>query len=170
MGFKIHSLIFFDIARRIFVAGKIISAVMEMADTLASEQNVDVIDAEYKKEGKDWFLRIFIDKQGGVGIDDCERFSRAFEIVLDERDIIPDRYCLEVSSPGADRKLTKEREFVYYTGRKVDVKLYKAADGIKEFSGTLAGFENNKVRIDTGSGIAEILKDEAVWIRLSFEF
>lgn len=152
------------------MAGKIISTVIEMADKLASEQNVDVIDAEYKKEGKDWFLRIFIDKQGGVNIDDCEKFSRAFETMLDDRNIIANQYCLEVSSPGADRKLTKEREFLYYIGRKVDIKLYKAVDGIKEFSGILEGFNDNKVKINTDGETIEILQNEAVWIRLSFEF
>ncbi|MCH5185678.1 MAG: ribosome maturation factor RimP [Oscillospiraceae bacterium] len=152
------------------MAGKIITVVMDMADKFAVRQNVDVIDAEYKKEGKDWFLRIFIDKPGGVGIDDCEKFSRAFEEMLDKEDVVQNSYCLEVSSPGADRKLVKEREFRYYIGRKVDVKLYKASDGVKEFSGILEGFENKTAKISTDKGTVEIPQSDAVWIRLSFEF
>ena len=152
------------------MAGKIINKIIEMADRLAPEKGVDIIDAEYKKEKGEWFLRIFIDKAGGVGIDDCENFSRAFENILDETGIIENQYCLEVSSPGADRILIKEREFLYYTGRKVDVKLYKAIGGVKEFSGTLEGFEDNTAKIDIGNEIIEVPKNDAVWIRLSFEF
>jgi len=154
---------------RIFM--KISDTVMEMAERLAEKQDVYVVDTEYKKEGRDWFLRVFIDKNGGVGIDECETFSRAFEKILDEADIIKEPYCLEVSSPGADRKLVKQREFEYYMGRKVDIKLYKAMEnGEKEFSGILKGFENKKAFIETPHGDVDVLQSDAVWIRLHFEF
>ena len=80
-------------------------------------------------------LCYYIDREGGVGIDECESFSRAVEVILDKEDIIPSEYSLEVSSPGVDRKLTKEREFLYYLGREVEVKLYAQKDGVKEFDG-----------------------------------
>lgn len=146
------------------------TAMIEATEKLASEMNMYVVDAEYKKENGDSVLRIYVDKEGGIGIDDCEAFSRAAEVIIDEADPIKEAYTLEVSSPGADRKLVWEREFLYYIGRKVDVKLYKATDGKKEFSGILSDYADGVASISTEDGKINVNTSEAVYIRLHFEF
>ncbi len=143
---------------------------LEAGEKIASEQNVYIVDVTYKKEDDGYSLCFYIDKEGGVGIDECEAFSKAVEEVLDADDFIENNYTLEVSSPGADRKLTKEREFLYYIGREVDVKLYKAENGVKEFTGVLKDFKDNTAFIETDGNIAEIPAKQAVYIRLSFKF
>ena len=152
------------------MAGIIEKKVLEIADGIAPECGCAVIGAEYKKEGKERYLRIYIDKPGGIGIDECEAFSRRFDEVFDKLNLIEEAYILEISSPGADRVLKTEREFTYYIGRKVEVKLYKAIDGKKEFCGRLCGYDGTNAEIDLdGERIAVPVKD-AVYIRLYFEF
>lgn len=147
------------------------TAALALAEKTAEEQGVYIVDVSYKKEGGDYILRYFIDKAGGVGIDDCERFSRALDPILDEQDPVGGNYTLEVSSPGADRRLVKEREFLYYIGRRVDVKLFKPlGTGEKEFSGVLAGFSGKTAEIDTDGRIVAVPLKEAAYIKLSFEF
>ena len=144
--------------------------VLSIAEGIAGQYGAYVVDVEYKKEGRDWVLRIALDKEGGIGIDDCENVSRALSDVLDEKDPIKEPYCLEVTSPGVDRKLKKEREFLYYIGREVEVKLYKATDGKKEFRGILNGYENKTAQIETDGKIIPVNLSEAVYIRLAFDF
>ena len=143
---------------------------LEAGEPVAAAQNVYIVDVSYKKEGGDYSLCYYIDKEGGVGIDECEAFSKAVEEILDKENFIDDAYTLEVSSPGADRRLTKEREFLYYKGREVDVKLFKAEDGRKEFTGVLTGFKDNAAIIETDGAVKEIPVKEAAYIRLSFKF
>ena len=143
---------------------------LEAAEPIAAAQNVYIVDVSYKKEGGDYSLCYYIDKEGGVGIDECEAFSKAVEEILDKENFIDDAYTLEVSSPGADRRLTKEREFLYYKGREVDVKLFKAEDGRKEFTGVLTDFKDNAAIIETDGAVKEIPVKEAAYIRLSFKF
>lgn len=145
-------------------------AILEIIELISEEQGVYVVEISYTKENGKRILCIFIDKDGGVGIDDCEKFSRAIDPILDEKAPITEAYSLEVSSPGADRKLETEREFAYYVGRIVDVKLYKAVNGRKEFIGELAGFEEGNVKIKLENEIVEFKKIEAVYVRLHFEF
>lgn len=152
------------------MANKIEELAFEISAGTAEKMGVYVVDVSYKKTDGKNILCFYIDKEGGVGIDDCEAFSRAVEAVLDECDPIESDYSLEVSSPGADRKLKKEREFLYYIGREVDVKLYKAVEGVKEFCGILCGFDGEAADIDTGTKILKIPVKEAVYIRLHFEF
>ena len=149
---------------------KIEDAVLEISDSLAEKMNFSVVDAEYKKEGGMQILRVYIDKEGGVDLDDCEKFSRALEEILDEKDPIEEAYNLEVSSPGLDRQLKKEREFLHYIGRKVDVKLYKETDGRKEFNGILKEYKDKKAYIETDDEILEINPKDAAYIKLYFEF
>ena len=149
---------------------KIEDAVLEISDSLAEKMNFSVVDAEYKKEGGMQILRVYIDKEGGVDLDDCEKFSRALEEILDEKDPIEEAYNLEVSSPGLDRQLKKEREFLHYIGRKVDVKLYKETDGRKEFDGILKEYKDKKAYIETDGEILEINPKDAAYIKLYFEF
>ena len=143
---------------------------LQIAENIAKAQNVYIVDVTYKKEDETYSLCYYIDKDGGVGIDECESFSRAVEEVLDKEDFIENNYTLEVSSPGADRKLTKEREFLYYKGREVDVKLYKAENGMKEFTGILKDYKDSKAFVDVDGEIMEIPAKSAVYIRLSFKF
>ena len=145
------------------------NAVLSMTEQIADKMGLYVVDVESKKENSSRYLRIYIDKEGGVGIDDCEAFSREIEPLLDERDLIKEAYSLEVSSPGADRKLVGEREFLYYIGREVDVKLYKAVDGKKEFSGILHDYKDGTAFIETDSGVLEVKNNEAIYIKLHFE-
>lgn len=152
------------------MAKEIENTVLNIAEPIAKQFDLYIVDVEFKKEGNDWYLRIFIDKENGVGIDDCENVSRAFSDAIDKLDPIEQNYCLEVSSPGADRKLKKEREFLYYIGREVEVKLYKAMDTVKEFTGVLKGYEDKKAYIEIGEKIVEIEQSQAVYIRLAFKF
>lgn len=152
------------------MANKIEDMVLELAEPVAEEQGVYVVDVSYKKAKDGYELCIYIDKEGGVGIDDCESFSRVFEVVMDEKDPIENNYTLEVSSPGVDRKLVKDREFLYYIGYEVDVKLYKAIDGLKEFTGTLTDYKDKTAYIEYDGKVLQIPAKEAAYIKLSFRF
>lgn len=151
------------------MANAVEKAVLELTEELAEKQGVYVVDVSYKKENGERFLRFFLDKPGGVGIDDCEAFSRAAETLLDEKDLIPEAYLLEVSSPGVDRKLRTEREFLWYLGREVEVKLYRAADGKKEFSGILSDYQDETAWIESEGETIKVSVKEAVYIRLYFK-
>ena len=148
----------------------IVELVLKTADELAADIGISVVDAEFKKEAGKQYLRVFIDKEGGVGIDDCEEFSRAFEKKLDEIDPIKEEYTLEVSSPGLERRLKTKREFDYFTGREVDVKLFSPQNGLKEFSGKLIGFDGKTAEIEYGGGTVLVNVKEAAYIKLHFEF
>lgn len=150
------------------MASAIENKVLEIADEVADKLKFSVVDAEYKKEGSTKVLRIFIDKDGGIGINECETFSREFEQYFDTLDVIKEAYTLEISSPGVDRTLKKEREFLHYIGRKVSVKLYKAMDSLKEFDGILVGFKDKTASISYNEKILEIPVVEAVYIKLYF--
>ena len=152
------------------MAGIIEKKALEIADAVAENTEFVVVGAEYKKEGQDKYLRIYIDKTGGVGINECEEFSKAFDESFDKLELIDEAYILEVSSPGVDRILKTQREFDYYTGREVDVKLYKAIDGKKEFSGILKGFDGENAKIQLSDKVCEVPLKEADYIRLHFSF
>lgn len=143
---------------------------LEIGDKVADKLGMTVVDAQFKKEAGKQFLRMFIDKEGGVGIDDCETFSRAFSDEIDAVDPIETEYTLEVSSPGVDRKLKTEREFLHYLGRDVDVKLFKAIDGKKEFTAILKSFNEGKAVVECGGAPLEINVKDAAYIKLHFEF
>lgn len=152
------------------MANAVESLAFEVGDAVAENLGFTLVDAQFVKEGKEKYLRLFVDKDGGIGIDDCETFSRAFEQEFDERDPVDGGYILEVSSPGLDRRLKTEREFKYYIGREVDVKLFKPCELGKEFSGILAEYENGTVFIECADMRMEINPKDAAYIRLHFEF
>lgn len=152
------------------MANRIEELALDISSGVAADMGVYVVDVSYKKTAGKNVLCFYIDKDGGVGIDDCEAFSRAVEVKLDECDPIESDYSLEVSSPGADRQLKKEREFKYYIGRDVDVKLYKAVDGVKEFTGVLKSYDIGTAVIENEAGEFEVPVKEAVYIKLHFEF
>lgn len=149
---------------------KIENEILKIAEPVAQEMGCYVVAVEFKKENGDRYLRLFIDKDGGVGINDCEAFSRAVEVKIDEADPIEENYCLEVSSPGADRVLKTQREFMYYIGREVEVKLYSAIDGMKEFEGVLADYGDDVATVDVSGKSVKIPTKQAVYIRLLFKF
>lgn len=122
-------------------------AVMPILDS----KGFEFVDCEFVKEGPDWYLRVYIDKEGGIGINDCEFVSRALDEKLGD-DLTEQPYIMEVSSPGIDRVLKRDREYIKYKDRLVDVKLFKAIDGNKEFRGKLVGLIDDKVVINAESG------------------
>ncbi len=153
------------------MAGNIREAALRLSEETAQSLGVYVVDAEYvKNEDGVYSLCFYIDKEGGVGIDDCEMFSKAVEEALDKEDIIEGNYLLEVASPGADRILRTGRELNYYAGREVDVKLYAAVNGVKEFTGILKGVRDGAAVIEYGGEDIGIKPEKAVYIRLSFKF
>lgn len=153
------------------MANDIETSALELSDKVANGMGVYVVDVSYaKNEDGDYTLCYSIDKEGGVGIDDCEAFSRSVEEILDKSNIISDKYVLEVTSPGVDRQLKTDREFNYYIGREVDVKLYAALDGLKEFSGVLKAYNNGIATILYDGKDIELDKKQAVYIKLAFRF
>ncbi len=127
-------------------------------------------DVEYVKEAGEWFLRVYIDKEGGVSINDCEAVSRPLSDALDEADPIEGSYTLEVSSAGADRVLKKPEHFAAFLGSEVDVKLYRAREGRKELTGVLRGYDNGDVTVELPGGAATLEKKDVAQVRLHVSF
>lgn len=146
------------------------SLVEQLLQPILDEHQYELVDIEYVKEAGNWYLRVFIDKQGGVTIDDCEITSRALEVKLDEKDPIKDPYILEVSSPGLDRPLKKEKDFIRSMGKTVEIKLYKAMNNKKEFIGTLEAYDDNTVTIQTDDGTITLERKDIAIIRLAVIF
>ncbi len=128
---------------------RIAQRVFDLAQPIAAEQGIELWDVTYTKEAGAWYLRVYIDKATGVGIADCENFSRAFDPILDEADPIEGSYTFEVSSAGAERELKRPEQFERFLGSEAEVRLYKAADGSKVWTGTLAGYDDGAVTIRT---------------------
>lgn len=132
----------------------------------------ECIDVEYVKEGSHWYLKIYIDKEGGIAIEDCEYVSRAIEAKLDEKDPIEGAYILEVSSPGLDRPLKKEKDFNRSIGKLVEVKLYKPLNGEKEFTAKLVDYKGDDqiiLELENNEQIT-LTKKEMALIRLAVIF
>ena len=127
---------------------KITERVFELAKPVVEEEGCSLWDVEYLREAGTWYLRIYIDKEGGVSIDDCERISRRLDPILDETDPIPESYVFEVGSAGADRELKRPSDFAQFMDSEIEVKLYKPLDGSKSFVGRLAGYEDGTVVLD----------------------
>ena len=125
---------------------------------------------EYVREGADYILRVAIDKEGGVDIDDCEAISRALDPILDEHDPIPDRYQFEVCSAGLERALKRPEDFARFLGSPVTVKLYRPVNGLKEIPAVLRGYEDGRVTVDTGKETVTFEKSQVALVRLRVEF
>ena len=119
----------------------------ELLEPIVSALGFELVDVEYVKEGGTWYLRAYIDKPGGITVDDCEAVSRQFSDILDEKDYIPDSYVFEVSSPGLGRPLKKEKDFKRSLGEEVEIRTYRAIDRQKEFTGILKAYDENTVTI-----------------------
>ncbi len=149
---------------------KITQQVWEFAEPIVTQQGCSIWDVEYVREGADWFLRIYIDKEGGVDIQDCEAISRALDPILDEKDPIPTSYTFEVCSAGLERTLKRPSDFAAYMGEKVLVKLFRPKNGSKEFAGTLTGYSDGDVTVAVGEQTMTFPKAEIALVRLRVEF
>ncbi|MBN6887202.1 ribosome maturation factor RimP [Cytobacillus horneckiae] len=127
---------------------KVTEVVEQLVTPILSDLQLELVDIEYVKEGKEWFLRVFIDKDSGVDIEECGMVSERLSEKLDEVDPIPYNYFLEVSSPGAERPLKKEQDFVKAVGKNVFIKTYEPIDGEKTFEGVLTAFDGKTVTVD----------------------
>ena len=149
---------------------KITDQVWAFAEPVVQAHGCSLWDVEYVKEGGDWFLRLYIDKEGGVDINDCEAISRAVDPILDEKDPIPDSYSFEVCSAGLERELKRPSDFAQFLGSAVTVKLYKPVNGMKEQVGTLVSYEDGAVTIRQGETEVRFEKPEVAQVRLRVEF
>lgn len=120
----------------------------ELLLPIAEANHYELVDVEYVREGSNWFLRAYLDKEGGFSVNDCEKVSRELSDLLDLHDFIDESYILEISSPGLGRPLKKEKDFKRSIGAEVEVKLYKAVNGAKEFYGLLAAYTDTTVTLD----------------------
>lgn len=136
---------------------------------LIDENHFELVDVEWVKEGANWYLQVFIDKEGGITVDDCELISRAFEEILDREDYISENYIFEVSSPGLDRPLKKEKDFARSIGKDVEIKLYKALNKEKEFVGVLTDYDKETVTIEMDDDSVMVFnRSDVALIRLAF--
>ena len=149
---------------------KITEQVWQFAEPLVQAQGCSLWDVEYVREGGEWFLRLYIDKDGGVDINDCEAVSRAVDPVLDEKDPIPESYRFEVCSAGLERVLKRPSDFERFLGEPVLVKLYRPKNGQKEFPGVLKGYAGGAVTIDRNGTELTFEKPEVALVRLRVEF
>ena len=149
---------------------KVTELVTQFAEPVVLAHGCTLWDVEYVREGGEWFLRLYIDKDGGVDISDCEAISRAMDPILDEKDPVPDSYNFEVCSAGLERQLKRPQDFARFMGSSVSVKLFKPVDGAKEFVGTLTGFEDGAVRIESAGKSYTFQKNEVAQVRLRVEF
>ena len=147
------------------------SRVEKFLTPIMEENNYELVDVEYVKEAGTWYLRAYIDKEGGFTVDDCEMVSRRLSDWLDKEDFIDDSYILEVSSPGLGRPLKKEKDYIRSMGREVEVRLYKAIDRQKEFTGTLSAYDDKTVTLTMEDGSEAVFeKADIALIRLALDF
>lgn len=148
---------------------KITDEVWRLAEPIVKDLGCEIWDVEYVKEAGEWYLRVFIDSDAGVSIEQCEAVSRALDPILDEKDPIPDSYIFEVSSAGLERSLKRPSDFERYIGALVEVRLYKAKYGKKEHIGRLSAFNDGTVVITSGGETFEFEKNEVANVRLRVE-
>lgn len=135
---------------------------------IVEANNVELFDVDYIKEGQDWYLRVYIDKEGGVTIDDCQAVSRAFNEILDKENYITDQYIFEVSSPGLTRPLKKEKDYAKSIGELIDIKLYKAVEGLKEYTGVLKEYDKDNITIEVDDNLIKIERSNLAMIRWAY--
>ena len=149
---------------------KVTELITQIAQPIVEAKGCKLWDVEYVREGSERFLRVYIDKEGGVNIDDCEAVARAIDPILDEKDPIAERYTFEVSSAGLERPLKRPSDFEQFMGSAVLVKLYRPRNGLKEIPGILRGYEDGKVTIEAGKETITFEKSEVALVRLRVEF
>lgn len=149
---------------------KITDQVAAFAQPIVEEHGCSLWDVEYLREGSDYILRLYIDKEGGVDISDCEAISRAVDPILDEKDPIPGSYQFEVCSAGLERALKRPQDFERFLGSPITVKLYRPYNGLKEIPGILRGYEDGRVTVDAGKETITFEKSQVALVRLRVEF
>ena len=138
---------------------------------ILERMNFELVDVEYVKEGSVWYLRAYIDKEGGITVNDCEAVAREMNEILDREDFIPDSYTFEVSSPGLGRPLKKEKDYIRNMGKEIEIRTYKAIDRCKEFYGLLKAYDKDTVTIEIEDGETIIFnKSEIALIRQAIDF
>lgn len=143
----------------------------ELLLPIIESHGFELVDVEYVKEGGNWYLRAYIDKPGGITVDDCEVVSRTFSDILDEKDYIEDSYIFEVSSPGLGRPLKKEKDFKRSIGEEVEIRTYRAIDRQKEFIGILTGYDKDTVTIEYEDETTQVFdRSDIALIRLALHF
>lgn len=142
----------------------------ELLLPIVEGQGFELVDVEYIKEAGNWYLRGYIDKPGGITVNDCEAVSRIFSDRLDEKDFIEDSYIMEISSPGLDRPLKKEKDFARNVGKTVEIRTYRPIEKQKEFCGVLSAYDSNSVTIEEDGVPRTFEKKEIALIRLAIEF
>ncbi|MBQ8923307.1 MAG: ribosome maturation factor RimP [Lachnospiraceae bacterium] len=141
----------------------------KLVTPIIDENSYELVDVEYVKEGADYYLRVYADKEGGINIDDCVLISRALEAKLDEEDRIENAYILEVSSPGLTRPLKKDKDFNRSIGKAVDIKLFTKINGVKELTAVLENFTDEDISITYNDELINIKRKDISMIRLAFE-
>jgi ribosome maturation factor RimP len=149
---------------------RIISELTELAEGVAERLTLELVDVELVREGGALVLRFFIDKPGGVFLDDCEGFHRAIDVLLDERDPIPGAYNLEVASPGLDRPLKKDSDFVRFAGEPVTIRCFEPWNKKRQWRGRLVGLVDGAVAIETESGPERVPREKISRVRLDPQF
>lgn len=150
---------------------KVTEITHDLVTPILAEEQLELVDIEYKKEGTNWFLRVFIDREGtGVDIEDCGKVSEKLSKKLDETDPIPNPYYLEVSSPGAERPLKKVKDFEKAIGKQVFIKTYEPINNAKEFQGVLLSVADNDLTVQEGKQVVKIPMDKVASARLSVVF
>lgn len=149
---------------------KVTELVKTLAEPVVQANGCELWDVEYVREGSEYFLRLYLDKDGGVDINDCEAVSRAMDPILDEADPISTSYHFEVCSAGLERALKRPGDFARFMGSPVTVKLYKPRNGLKEIPAVLRGYEDGKVTVEAGKETITFEKSEVALVRLRVEF
>ena len=149
---------------------KVTDLVTQFAQPIVEENGCSLWDVEYVREGSERYLRIYIDKEGGVDISDCEKVHRAIDPVLDEKDPIAESYHFEVCSAGLERALKRPGDFEAFMGSPILVKLYRPRNGLKELPGVLRGYEEGRVTVECGKETITFEKSEIALVRLRVEF
>ena len=140
----------------------VVQSVMELVEPIISSENLELVDVEYKKEGRAWVLRVYIDKKGGVSVGDCQRVSRQIEDTLQIDEVVKTAYTLEVSSPGLDRPLKKEKDFLRSIGKKVSVTTYSPVNKQRTFVGIIKDFSNQTLHLDIGEETPAVISLENI--------
>ena len=144
--------------------------VSEIAEPVVATKGLELVGVEYNKEGENWILRVFIDQDGGISLDDCEEVSQELSAKLDLIDPIDKSYLLEVSSPGLDRPLNSDDDFIRFSGEKVDISTYAPVNGKKEWSGILLVLEEDKIKLEVEGEEVLIPRSKVAQTKLAVEF
>jgi len=147
-----------------------VTLVRQMLEPLLATAGYELVDVEYQKEGRDWILRLYIDQETGIGLDDCQKVSHLVSELMDRDDPIPGAYLLEVSSPGLERPLKKMTDYQRFAGQKAEIRLFQPLDGSRRYTGKLLGVADGQVVLETGTGTKRFQPEQIAKAHLVYEF